>query len=158
MFRVLVAGLTVAALLCGCMGGSDDDGTLDPAVLKRAADRATFQVRVPELGATYRLLNVSWTGGADQRLRSVSYDVVGDDGHSLTVEQAEDSGFGVIRTYTKGATSLGTEQIGGVEWSVYSQPSVGGPVLVHSYEDGVEVAVFGGSDRAPLRALAGSLT
>jgi hypothetical protein len=59
--------------------------------------------------------------------------------------------------YTKGATALGSERIGGLEWDVYSQPSVGGVVYVHTYADGVEVAVFGGATRSSVRALAGSL-
>jgi hypothetical protein len=118
--------------------------------------RATFQVRAPEFGKTYGLLNVGWTTG-EQRLQSLRFDVVSGGGLPLPVEQAEDSTFGVIGAYTKGATALGSERIGGLEWDVYSQPSVGGVVYVHTYADGVEVAVFGGATRSSVRALAGSL-
>jgi Protein of unknown function (DUF4245) len=155
MLRGLAAGLAVAGLLCGCTGGSEDDGTLDPAVLRQAVGRAAFQVRAPDLGKTSRLLNIGWTG--EQRLQSINFDVVTGGGLPLSVEQAQDSTFGVIGAYTKGATALGSERIGGLRWDVYSQPSVGGVVYVHTYPDGVEVAVFGGAGRSSVRALAGSL-
>jgi hypothetical protein len=85
---------------------------------------------------------VGWTG--EQRLQSINFDVVSGGGQPLSVEQAKDSSFGVIGAYTKGATTIGSERIGALKWDVYSQPSVGGVVYVHTYPDGVEVAVFGG--------------
>lgn len=158
MARGSAAGLAAVLLLAGCFGGGGkDDGTLDPVVLGRIADRATFQVRMPaRLGTEYRLLSVGRLTGENGHY-GVDFDVVAGDGPILSLQEAENAGVGVIRTSTKGASLLGRERLGDGSWSVYDQPSVGGLVYARRYEDGVEVVLVGDAERGPLRALARAL-
>ena len=151
----MAAGLVLVTLLCGCLGGNEDDGALDPAVLHQARDHATFQVRVPALGEKYRLLSVSPLTGPNG-IYGLSFDVIAGEGPILSVAEGEGARVGVIKTYTRGASRLAREWLGGGVWNVYSQPSVGGFVYARRYEGGVEAAVFG-EDRAAVRMLAGSL-
>jgi hypothetical protein len=159
MLRTLVAGLVLALCVCGCFGGSarEDEGTLDPSVLERTADRATFHVRLPSrLGAEYELLSVGRITGPSGHF-GVDFDLVAGEGPILSVSQGENAGTGVIRSFTKGARLLGKEVIAAAVWRVYDQPDVGGLVYARRYRDGVEVVLAGGPDRGPLRALARSL-
>jgi hypothetical protein len=159
MLRTLGAGLVLVTCVCGCFGGASpatDDGTLDPIVLARTVDDATFHVRVPSLRSQYKLLNVGRLTGPHGHY-AVDFDLVAGNGPILTVDQAEGCSAGVARSYTDGARALGGEHIGPAVWRVYDSPAVGGLVFVTRYRDGVEVALFGGTSRGPLRSLARSL-
>lgn len=159
MIRSLGAALVLVTCACGCFGGGStatDDGTLDPVVLTRTANDATFQVRVPLPRSEYKLLTVGRLTGPDGHY-AVDFDLVAGDGPILKVDQAAGSSVGVARSYTVGARALGSESIGPAVWRVYDSPAAGGFVYVTRYRDGVEVVLSGGTDRGPLRSLARSL-
>jgi len=160
MARAIALGLVLALCACGCFGGGaeeDDDGALDPAVLDRTVENASFRVRVPEgWRSTYKLLNVGRVSGPTGH-SAVSFDLVAGTGPVLTVDEGANAGAGVARSYTNGARALGSERVGSAVWRVYDQPAVAGPVYVTTYDDGVEVVLAGGTDRGPLRSLARAL-
>ena len=157
MVRPVAVGVALAICLSGCFSGGarEKDGALDPAVLDRTVQEASFHVRVPERWRTsYKLLNVSRVTGPEGHYM-VSFDLGAGTGPVLTVD--EGGRALACRAYTDGARDLGSERVGAALWRVYDQSAAGGLVYVTKYPDGVEVVLVGGTDRGPLRSLARAL-